>query len=166
MSPACCAVPGTGIGKNPHPTLITCQPDQGSPGWRRRTRCCGGYRPATGRRWRATTKLAAKQSEDSGSGYFDYSKLQAGEQILFRTEIWEISAEAKLAHYAYPVQTVSVADLAKRRSTEWGLNLRCERRVSRFLKIFAEYDHAQTISNLALEQYVVNTVRGGLNWTF
>jgi len=34
MPPACCAVPGPGIGKNPHPTLITRPPDQGSPGWR------------------------------------------------------------------------------------------------------------------------------------
>jgi hypothetical protein len=120
----------------------------------------------TQRRWRATTKLAAKQSADNGSGFFDYTKLLAGEQILFRSEVWEISAEAKLAHYDYRVQTVSVTDLAKRRSTEWGLNFRCERRVSRHLKIFAEYDRAETISNLALEQYVVNTVKGGLNWTF
>ena len=63
-------------------------------------------------------------------------------------------------------ETVSVTDLAKRRSTEWGLNLRCERRLSGFLRIFAEYDHVQTISNLALEQYAVNTVKGGLMWTF
>jgi hypothetical protein len=118
------------------------------------------------RRWRATTKLAARQSEDNGSGYFDYTRLQVGEQILFRTEAWEISAEAKLAYYDYPIQTVSATDLAKRRSTEWGFNFRCERRVSRFLKIFAEYDRAETISNLALEQYVVNTVKCGLNWTF
>src|SRR6266566_242600 len=44
MSPACCAVPGMGIGKNPHPTLITWPPDQGSPGWRRtRLRRDDGY---------------------------------------------------------------------------------------------------------------------------
>src|SRR2546430_16573696 len=44
MSPACCAVPGTGMGKNPHPTLITWPPDQGSPGWRRtRLRRDDGY---------------------------------------------------------------------------------------------------------------------------
>src|SRR6266542_321477 len=30
----------------------------------------------TQRRWRTTTKLGARQSEDNGSGYFDYSKLQ------------------------------------------------------------------------------------------
>ena len=71
-----------------------------------------------------------------------------------------------MAYYDYPVQTVNVTDLAKRRSTEWGVNFRCERRVSRFLKIFAEYDRTETISNLAFEQYVVNTVKGGLNWTF
>src|SRR5215813_5609811 len=35
MPPACCGGPGTGIGKNPHPTLITGSADQGSPGWRR-----------------------------------------------------------------------------------------------------------------------------------
>ena len=93
-------------------------------------------------------------------------RAESREQFLFRTAVWEISAEAKFAHYEYPVQTVSLTDLAKRRSTEWGLNLRCERRISRFLKIFAEYDRTQTISNVALDQYVVNTVKGGLNWTF
>src|SRR5437667_5506072 len=44
------------------------------------------------RHWRTTTKLAGKQSKDTGSGYFDYAKLQAGEQFLFRTAVWEISA--------------------------------------------------------------------------
>ncbi len=118
------------------------------------------------RHWRTTTKLGTKRSEDSGSGYFDYLKLHAGEQILFRTESWEISAEARFARYDYPVQTVSATDLAHRHSTEWGLNFRCERRLFKFLKVFAEYDRAQTISNLALEQYVANTVKGGLTWTF
>ena len=118
------------------------------------------------RRWRVTTKFAAKQSEDYGSGYYDYTRLQVGEQLLFRSDRWELAAEAKLTRYDYPVQTVSVTDLDKRRSTEWGLNFRCERKVSRFLKIFAEYDRAQTFSNLASEQYVVNTVKGGMNWTF
>jgi len=120
----------------------------------------------TRRRWRATTKLGARHSADSGSGYFDYTKLLAGEQILFRTEDWEISAEARFARYDYPVQTVSAIDLAKRLSTEWGLNFRCERRLSRFVRIFAEYDRVESKSNLVFEQYAVNTVKSGLNWTF
>jgi hypothetical protein len=120
----------------------------------------------TQRRWRAATRLNARKSEDNGSGYFDYYKLQAGEQLLFRGKVWEASAEAKFSYYDYPVQTVSTTDLAKRRSTEWGLNFRCERRMSKLFKLFAEYDRAQSISNLPSEQYVVNTVRGGLTWTF
>ena len=118
------------------------------------------------RRWRATTRFGAKQSHDNGSGYFDYTRLQASEQILFRREVWEISGEARLASYDYPVQPASLIDPAKRHSTEWSVNFRCERRVSRFLKIFAEYDRTQTVSNVPLEQYVVNTVKGGLDWTF
>ncbi len=116
--------------------------------------------------WRTTTRLTAKQSEDNGSGYFDYTKLQAGEQILFHTKSCELSAEAKVARYNYPVQTVSLTDLSKRQTTELALNFRCERRVASFLKIFAEYEREQAFSNLDFERYIVNTVKGGLNWVF
>ena len=118
----------------------------------------------TQHRWRTTTKLTARRSEDNGTGYFDYTKLQAGEQILFHTKHWDISAEARLARYDYPVQTVT--DLAKRQSSELALDFRCERRLAGFLKIFAEYEREQVFSNLDLERYQVNTVKGGLNWTF
>jgi len=115
-------------------------------------------------RWRTTTRLIAKQSEDTGSGYFDYTKLQAGEQILFHSKDWDISADAKVARYDYPIQTAT--DFRKRRSTEIAFDFRCERRIASFLKIFAEYDRERVLSNLAFEQYVVNTVKGGLNWVF
>ena len=117
-------------------------------------------------RWRTTTRLSARQSEDNGSGYFDYTRLQAGEQLLFHTKNWDLSAEARIARYDYPVQTVSATDLAKRRSTELAFNFRCERRVAGFLKIFAEYERERVFSNLEFEQYVVDTVKGGLNWMF
>ena len=114
--------------------------------------------------WRTMTKLTARRSEDNGMGYFDYTKLQAGEQILFHTKHWDISAEARVARYDYPVQTVP--DLAKRQSSELAFDFRFERRLSGFLKVFAEYEREQVFSNLDLERYQVNTVKGGLNWTF
>src|SRR5438094_2745761 len=98
-------------------------------------------------RWRTTTRLIAKQSEDTGSGYFDYTKLQAGEQILFHSKDWDISADAKVARYDYPIQTAT--DFRKRRSTEIAFDFRCERRIASFLKIFAEYDRERVLSNLA-----------------
>ena len=115
-------------------------------------------------RWRTTTRLVAKRSEDNGSGYFDYRKLQIGEQVLFHTGNWDISAEAKVARYDYPIQTGT--DLRRRRSSDFALDFRCERRVAAFLKIFAEYEREQVFSNLELERYLVNTVKGGLNWVF
>src|ERR1044071_931279 len=114
--------------------------------------------------WRTSTRLAASQNEDNGSGYFDFTRIQAGEQILFRTENWDISAEARATRYNYPVQTGT--DLAKRRVSELLFTFRCERRVARFLKLSAEYEYNRVISNLEPEQYTVNTVKGALNWVF
>jgi len=117
-------------------------------------------------RWRTTTRLTGKLSQDNGSGYFDYSRLQAAEQVLYHTEHWDVSAEAKVARYDYPVQTVSLTDLEKRRKTDLTFSFRCERRVARFLKIFAEFEREQAISNLEFDRYTVNTMKGGLNWVF
>lgn len=115
-------------------------------------------------RWRTTTRLTARKSEDNGSGYFDYTRLQLAEQILFHTKDWDISAEARVARYDYPIQTGT--DDARRVSSDLAFNLRCERRVTAFLKLYAEYDRERVFSNLELERYLVNTMKGGFNWTF
>lgn len=117
-------------------------------------------------RWHTTTKVAARQSDDNGSGYFDYTRLQASEQLLFHSRNWDISAEARVARYDYSVQTVSTVDLARRRATECSVTLRCERKVTGFLKIYSEFEHERVFSNLDFERYAVTTVKGGLNWTF
>jgi len=32
--------------------------------------------------------------------------------------------------------------------------------------VFAEYDHERVMGNLAIEEYSVNKVKTGVNWTF
>ena len=59
-----------------------------------------------------------------------------------------------------------MAGLSRRWSTEIGFDFRCERHVAGFLKVFAEYERERVFSNLEPERYIVNTVKGGLNWTF
>jgi hypothetical protein len=117
-------------------------------------------------RWRTTTRVTARQSEDNGSGYFDYTRLQVSEQILFHTGNWDISAEARAARYDYSVQTVSTVDLTKRQAEEFSVNFRCERRITGFLKVFSEFEHERVSSNLDYERYTVNTVKGGFTWVF
>lgn len=115
-------------------------------------------------RWRSSTRLLAGQSDDNGTGFFNYTKLQAGGQVLYRTAAWELSAEGRATQYRYPVQLGS--DLARRRSTELLLTVRCERRLTRYLKLSAEYEYNRVFSNLEPERYTVNTVKGGLLWVF
>jgi hypothetical protein len=118
------------------------------------------------RRWRTTTRVAGRLNEDNGSGYFDYVRGLIAQQIRYRGDQWELQAEARLTGYDYTLQTVSLTDLSRRKRSELLLGLRCERKIVKFLKIFADYSYEQTRSNRTTEQYAVNTVSGGLNWEF
>jgi hypothetical protein len=118
------------------------------------------------RRWRSTAKLSGRLSQDGGSGYFDYRRAQASLALRYRDRPWEWEAGAKLAHYEYPVQTVSDTDPTHRRRTEIEFTLRGERRILQFLSLVAEYSFEQNLANRASEEYSVNTVSGGLNFEF
>ena len=112
--------------------------------------------------WRSVTKLGYRHSSDNFSGYFDYERYSVSQEIRFQTDAWEISAEARLSHYRYPVQTVSDTDLRKRERTELTLALRAERQLARHVRLYAHYDYERTESNAALDEYTVNTVSGGV----
>jgi hypothetical protein len=64
------------------------------------------------------------------------------------------------------VQTVDSlmlnGDPSKRRRSDWTLHLRVERQLLPHVKGFAEYDREQSLSNVSIEEYTVNTVSGGL----
>lgn len=114
------------------------------------------------RRWRSATKLGYRQSADNLSGYFDYERHSISQEIRFQTAAWELSAEARLSHYRYPVQTVSETDSSKRRRSDLTLSLRGERQVAKHVRLYAQYDYERTDSNAALDEYTVNTVSGGV----
>jgi hypothetical protein len=114
------------------------------------------------RRWRSATKLGYRQSADNLSGYFDYERYSVSQEIRFQTATWELSAEARLSHYRYPVQTVSETDSSKRRRSDLTLSLRGERQIAKHIRLYAQYDYERTDSNSALDEYTVNTVSGGV----
>jgi hypothetical protein len=117
------------------------------------------------RRWRTTTRVSTRWTEDGGSGFYDYTRGQLAEQIRFRTSRWDIECEARLSRYVYAVQTGDDG-LSPRDRNDIGIRLSTERRLTSALKIFAEYTHERTLSNRELDSYSVNTVSGGLNWEF
>ena len=117
-------------------------------------------------RWRVSTRLSYKQNQDNGPGFYDYIRFQGGEQIRFRTRTWDIAAEVKLAFYDYAKQRVSLTDRSVRERTEVGFNLRCEKELTRWLRLFAEYDYERIFSNRTIDEYSVNVASAGLMWEF
>jgi hypothetical protein len=114
------------------------------------------------RRWRSATKLGYRHSSDNLSGYFDYERYSVSQEVRFQTATWEITAEARLSDYRYPVQTVSDTDLRKRKRTDLTISLRGERQIAKHIRLYAQYDYERTDSNSALDEYTVNTVSGGV----
>ena len=118
------------------------------------------------RHWRTTVRVGYRDSSDNGSGYFDYGRVSASAAIRWLKNPWEITAEARYAHYQFPVQTVGSlmlnGDPSKRRRSDWTVYLRAERKLLPHVKGFAQYDREQAISNVSIEEYTVNTVSGGL----
>jgi hypothetical protein len=117
--------------------------------------------------WRTTTRLGYKVNEDQGPGFFDYTRLSASQQIRLRLNpTWDLSLDARLARYAFGVQQASAADPGKLERTELALSLRCERALTRWLKLVGACEHERAWSNDPFERYTANTVSAGLEAEF
>jgi hypothetical protein len=110
--------------------------------------------------------VSSKLNQDNGSGYFDYLRLQGSEQLRFRARTWDVSAEGKVSRYDYAKQRVSLTERSARERTELGFNLRGEKQLAKWVRLFAEYEYEKILSNQTLEEYSVNVVNGGLTWEF
>ncbi len=66
--------------------------------------------------------------------------------------------------YDYQVQTVSSGSSLKRELTTLTATLRCERKVWKKLKLFAEHEHEENLSNRRSNEYTANMVLGGIDW--
>jgi hypothetical protein len=119
-----------------------------------------------GRRWRSSTRLSWKRNQDNGSGYFDFNRYQASHQFRFKNKLWDCSAEGRISFYDYDSQTVSPTDLERRRRTEVAFRVRAERKLTHYLRAYAEYERERVASNIDGEAYTVNVAGGGLLWEF
>jgi len=118
------------------------------------------------RHWRTTTRLGYKMNRDKNAGFFDYTKVYAGEQIRYRASKLECWVEGKVAHYDYDVQTVSSSSSEKRDRTELFITLQAEWQFTKWLRMVLTYDYEQALSNISIERYTANTVSGSLQWSF
>jgi hypothetical protein len=116
--------------------------------------------------WRTAATVGTRLNKENGEGFSDYTRWFMTARIVYRATPWEISTEARLGQYEYDTQTVSAADLSKRRRTEWLAVVNLQRELIKGLKIMASYEYEETRSNDQLETYTVNTLSGSLQWEF
>lgn len=115
------------------------------------------------RNWRTTSKLSYMSSQDSGSGYFDYSRSQFSQQLRWKNAHWELKCVARLSWYNYPEQKIG-NDPFERSSIS--LDIRIERRLGKRWLLYSLAEHEWSMSNDALEQYNNWMVGGGAGYEF
>ena len=100
--------------------------------------------------WRTRTKLNYKLSQDNGSGYFDYHRVQGSQQLRWKNPLWEIKMNASLNWYTYPGQEID-----DERYTRYScvLDVRIERRLGKRWILYSFADREWSMSNDELDQY-------------
>lgn len=118
------------------------------------------------RRWRTDSKFAVEFNRDNGSGFFDYDRYQFSQQFRYTAPKWMVRAQGKVSYYDYSIQRASADRSETREFTTVAVTLRGERTLIKSLKLFAEYNFEQALSNRALHEYEANSVFGGIDWEF
>ena len=116
--------------------------------------------------WANTARLGFDSIDDNGSGYFNYYRSGCSDELDYNAHGWTITALASFQYYDYPYQTADDPALDKLYETGFTLNLHVEKHLTKWLGLFAEYEFEHTFSNDSVEQYAVNTIKGGLLWDF
>ncbi len=118
------------------------------------------------RAWRLTWKLSGRVNRDGESGYYDYVRPQLSLRLRYRWGGWELEGGVRANHYDYREQWANEAEGEHRWRSELYCDLVVERRLTRRLRLFAQYDYERTFANRDVEEYAVSTVSGGLRIEF
>lgn len=118
------------------------------------------------KRWQTTLRVGGETIRDNGSGYYDYAVYRVQPEVRYRNSSWEFLVRAGVRFFTYDHQTVSASDTSRRERTLLTATVRAERRLSRHLKLHASYHLDRSLSNLDFDDYVANTVMGGLALEF
>jgi len=117
-------------------------------------------------RWSTDTKLGYARDEDNGGKFFNFNEYSLAERVRFETRNWQLTATFRGSYRDYPVQRVDLTDGPTLNDVVLRATLRGERRLRRWLKLYAEYSYEQALANLPDIRYRANTFTAGLIWEF
>jgi hypothetical protein len=118
------------------------------------------------RHWRTSTRLGFQVNQDNGPGFYDYRRYLAVEQLRYVTPVWEFKVQGRAAYYDFLHQRAGTGSAGFRQKVILALSLRGERKVWQDLKLFAEYEREQSLSNRTIDEYQANKTAGGVSWEF
>lgn len=119
------------------------------------------------RRWTTTSAIAAGTNSDNGSGYFDYRRRAARQELRWAAAPWRVQLTARALRYDYEVQTQGIGLNPPHRLKEEFLgHVRVERTWGPRATVFVDYLWERSRSNDALISYRVRTVAAGVDRAF
>jgi hypothetical protein len=116
--------------------------------------------------WDSTTKLGYESSHDNGSGYYDFRKWQASQQLRWNAAPWAVSLAGRLSHFHYPRQAIGPADTRAIERMDFSLNLHTERALSKRVKWILDFDFDRSLANQPANGYSVKLFHSGVSIEF
>ena len=116
--------------------------------------------------WSTETKLFYERDEDNGGGFFNFNEYSASERLRFSVKNWEITATVRGSYLDYPIQRTDIISGPTINEVLLHATLHGERRLTRWLKLYAEYNYERVLSNLGDIRYTDNTITVGMIWEF
>jgi hypothetical protein len=138
-------------------------PDTSLVYWQQEVGCQWRHYWDRGRHWRTTTKAGPMFSRDNGSGYFDYDRFQLSEQLRWGNDRWDIKAQARCGWYLYDMQRIGNY---RRQRSYYEVDFRVERRLGKYLLLYAAARREWNMSNDPLEEYNDWIASAGLGTEF
>jgi hypothetical protein len=118
------------------------------------------------RHWRSRVRFGFEWNDDNGPGYYDYRRYRLYKSFGYYGKEWQAVLTGKILHYDYLRQPVEAGGGEVRQVWEYVAGARAEKLVWKTLRAFLEAEQERVSSTYGLEEYVVNTVFGGVDWEF
>ena len=116
--------------------------------------------------WSTDTKLIYTHDDDNGGKFFNYEEYSLAERVRYDVKKWQITATVRGSYRDYPVQRTGLTYGPTLNEVLLHVTLHGERRLARWLKLYAEYNYERVLSNLPDIRYQENSLTAGVIWEF
>jgi hypothetical protein len=114
-------------------------------------------------RWRMNLRGGILGSADNGGGFYDYTRYHVDAGLRYVGSKWEISTEARLRWYFYPIQPANFVGGPSRHRSDLNLTARGEWTLRKGVRVFAEYLLEVSDENGLAADYSAQSISAGIS---